>query len=136
MRTLMQLIYRIAQHIRKAYWRVVKPRTFGAKVLVLSGEQFLLVKHSYEDGNPWTLPGGGFNPKREKVEQAAVREVREELGLSLNEVMVLDSYFSTAEHKRDTVYCITGRTDSRAIIALTGDSPCRVVHQGNHASRC
>jgi 8-oxo-dGTP diphosphatase len=115
MQTLRRLLYKLAHRFRKIYWRIAKPKTFGVKVLISCGDQLLFVKHSYEGDSSWTLPGGGFKPQREKIEDAASREVREELNLSLDRLIVLGSYLSTAEYKRDTVYCLLGQTGSKAI---------------------
>ena len=47
----------------------------------------LLVRHSY--GPPrWSLPGGGMN-RGERAEQAAAREIREELGCGLTDLAAI-----------------------------------------------
>jgi len=53
------------------------------KVLILSREenQVLLVKN-WLSQQKWTLPGGGVKPK-ETPDQAASREIKEELGLAI-----------------------------------------------------
>lgn len=61
---------------------ITRPHTHGALVAIWWGEQLLLVKTSYRWG--YGLPGGGVR-RKESAAQAAVRELEEELGLSLHE---------------------------------------------------
>lgn len=64
-------------------------RTIGknrARVLILYGDEVLLIQDArpliYHKGC-WSLPGGGIN-RDEKPAEAAMRELKEELGLHLN----------------------------------------------------
>ena len=62
--------------LQSAYLRVRKPWSLGVRTLVLDSEgRVLLVRHSYRPG--WFLPGGGVH-KWETLEDAAIREAREE----------------------------------------------------------
>jgi ADP-ribose pyrophosphatase YjhB (NUDIX family) len=85
------------------YWRLARPRRFGVKVVLTAGPEILLVRHSYAPG--WSIPGGGYRPSRESPEDAARREIRQEVGVELGHVVALGAYESTAEHKRDTITC-------------------------------
>jgi 8-oxo-dGTP pyrophosphatase MutT (NUDIX family) len=73
----------------------------------MNGGKFLLIRQSYGSTKIWTLPGGGFDPKKESAKSASVREVFEELGIKLNEdsLVELPKLYTEAEYKRDTV-CI------------------------------
>jgi 8-oxo-dGTP pyrophosphatase MutT (NUDIX family) len=51
------------------------------RVLLITGEQVLLVRTWHGPGS-WSLPGGGMH-KNETKEQAAVRELMEEVGIGL-----------------------------------------------------
>jgi 8-oxo-dGTP diphosphatase len=73
---------------RRLWWRVRKPTTYGVKALLrhpADPGKCLVVRHSYVDQRWWGLPGGGYNPRRESVETAAVREVAEELSLTITQ---------------------------------------------------
>jgi len=112
-----QFAQQVAIPILRLYWRWVKPKTFGVKVIIQHPEskQILLVQHSYGDTNIWHLPGGGYNPKRESAEDAAHREVFEELGIELVELTYLTEYKTSAEGKRDTVSIFTAVAKSVAL---------------------
>lgn len=52
---------------------------FGALALVEQDGKLVLVRHSYAPG--WRLPGGGVR-RGEPAEEAVLRELREEIGLT------------------------------------------------------
>ncbi len=98
----------------RLWWRIRRPTTYGVKALVRHPDgRFLVVRHSYADTRRWSLPGGGYKPHRETPEVAATREVREELGLHVEQCVVLDTVLTTLEGKRDnlTILAATATTD-------------------------
>ncbi|MEM8859585.1 MAG: NUDIX domain-containing protein [Chloroflexota bacterium] len=99
------MIQNVALPFLRLYWNLFRPKTFGVKVLIQhpKSDQILLVQHSYGDTNFWHLPGGSYNPKRESAEEAAQREVVEELGIELVDLAFLADYQTAAEGKQDTV---------------------------------
>ncbi len=67
------------QKLRRLLWTVRRPRTPGIHAIALTPDRKLvLVKLRYASG--WRLPGGGRGAGEEPVE-AALRELREEIGL-------------------------------------------------------
>lgn len=101
--------------IVRLYWRILKPKTHGVKVLILhptNREMVLLVRHSYGNKKLWNLPGGGYNPKNESAIVAAQRELNEELDTKLHDPHYLCLYETNAEGKRDTVTVIQGEIDT------------------------
>jgi len=99
-------LYRVAAKLLPVYWFLFRPNTFGVKVLIECGEEYLFVRHAYGNSSTWTLPGGGVKRKEEHY-AAAVREVQEELGIKLTgqTLRSLGSYTSTKEYKHDHVEC-------------------------------
>jgi ADP-ribose pyrophosphatase YjhB (NUDIX family) len=82
------LIYRI-------YIFIVRPVTFGVRVLLVKDSRVLLIRHTYRGG--WHLPGGGIQ-RGETVETAARREVREETGAEMGAVQLM-GVFSNLENR-------------------------------------
>ena len=104
----MRLLLTLALAIRRLYWRVVRPTTQGVRALVINNNQeVLLVSHKYGDG--WLLPGGKVK-KRESIENALKRELKEEIGLVIdNPPQYFGQYTNDYEYKRDkiSVFIIT-----------------------------
>jgi 8-oxo-dGTP pyrophosphatase MutT (NUDIX family) len=79
---MLRLALTAAHKLLKAGWFVRRPRTFGAHALALTPEgRLILVKLRYARG--WRLPGGG-RPADENPADAAVRELREEIGMTIH----------------------------------------------------
>ncbi|MCB9646728.1 MAG: NUDIX hydrolase [Deltaproteobacteria bacterium] len=98
-----RLAYKSAYRAMRVYWAVRHPNTHGALVGIWHQGQILLVKNSYVPYR--SLPGGYVRPG-EPARQAALRELREELGLTgLREEDLVPSVDITHdwEGKRDHV---------------------------------
>ncbi len=107
----MELFYKLANSLRRIYWFIFRPNTVGVKCLIEHDGEYLLIQTSYS-GTYWTLPGGGVK-KNEKLEDAARREVKEELGIEIGNIQKLGFYNSTAEYKKDTVYLFRAHVDEK-----------------------
>ncbi|MFU8871002.1 NUDIX hydrolase [Micromonospora sp. SL4-19] len=96
--------FKLLYRIRRVYWRIAKPTTYGMKALIMhpvDADRVLLVQHSYGDRSLWSLPGGGYKPARETPEQAARRECIEELGIELDSLaLVLEEHLTTSGGKQ------------------------------------
>lgn len=109
---LKKLFYRAVSPVRKAYWFIFHPKTYGVKVLIENNGKFLMIRNTY-GRKRWTFPGGG-KKRNETPESAAKREAKEEVGVILENLVYLGEYFNTRQYKRDTVYCFYGkRNDAR-----------------------
>ncbi|PMC76006.1 NUDIX domain-containing protein [Brachybacterium sp. UMB0905] len=113
---LLPCLLRAGHQLQRLWWRVRRPRTFGVQVLLRHPDRsgrVLAVRHSYADPERWSLPGGGYRPRRESAQDAARREVREELGLEVTGTLaVLTTRTVTTSGKRDTVTVLTGTAAS------------------------
>jgi 8-oxo-dGTP pyrophosphatase MutT (NUDIX family) len=75
-----RVVYWLGYRMARQWWRLRHPHHDGAMVAVWLDGRILGVRQSYTDGLTW--PGGGIE-RGEDETQAARRELREELGLSV-----------------------------------------------------
>jgi 8-oxo-dGTP pyrophosphatase MutT (NUDIX family) len=98
-----QALLRLAYLAARAVWFVARPLHTGAVIALWQEGKVLLVYQGYR--RSWSFPGGGVGA-RETPKDAALRELREELGLALDPALlrhvltVPDDY----EHRRETVH--------------------------------
>ena len=94
--------YRLAYLGLQAWWFVRRPATHGTCVALWHSGKVLLIHTSYR--NCYSLPGG-FVHRGEPSEQAARREVREEVGLDLSGCELRLAWSGTLpfESRQDTV---------------------------------
>ncbi len=72
--------YLFAYQLMRAYWRLRRPVTRGALVAIFCQGQVLLVRNSYV--SYYSAPGG-YLRRHETAREAAVRELREEIDLTI-----------------------------------------------------
>lgn len=112
MNKLRGIVYKLGYSCLRLYWFLIRPHTYGVRCIVRHQAHVLLIQHTYGPRN-YSVPGGGMR-ENEEPEQAARREVFEEVGINLTEVRLIESLYLTDEYKRDTVYVFTGNTHNRA----------------------
>jgi 8-oxo-dGTP diphosphatase len=103
MKGLARVAFKVAARLRIAYWFVFRPQTQGVKCVVEHDGRWLMIRNSYGKGH-WTFPGGAI-ARNEARDAAAIREVREEVGVALQNVRSIGSYESNLQYKHDTVHC-------------------------------
>jgi ADP-ribose pyrophosphatase YjhB (NUDIX family) len=103
---MLSIIYKLIYSLLKIYWFIFRPKTQGVICLILSGDELLLIRHTY-GRSAWTLPGGGLK-KNETKEDAVKREVKEELGLNITPEYI-GKFTQNPEHKIDAVFCFMAR---------------------------
>jgi 8-oxo-dGTP pyrophosphatase MutT (NUDIX family) len=114
-----RFVYRHGFRLARLVWSIHPPRHRGALVMLWCDECVLLVRTSYQD--VWMAPGGGVGAQEEPLD-AAVREVREELGLQVDRADL--SLALEVEHlwnsRRDRVWFFERVLPSRPHVTLDG----------------
>ena len=110
-----RFVYRSLYKAMRVYWKLLKPLKHGALVAIWHGERILLVRNSYVDY--YSLPGG-YIKKHERSDEAAARELREELQLLVTPAQL--SLITDMTHDWE------GRRDHVVIFDLRLDDPPRV----------
>ena len=106
MRPLIDLGYRL----RRRMLALLRWRTRGVKVMAFDpAGRLLLVRHRYGRSDLWMLPGGGIG-RGESPADAAVRELAEETGCTLDAVTPVGRFEARQEGRRDTVFLFRGTT--------------------------
>ncbi len=102
-KSLLPFLLKAAYPIAKCYWFIVRPTSFGAKVLIEHNNNYLLIRHTYGPTH-WSLPGGGVR-RGETPDAAAKRETIEETGIEISHLRHIGTFESTREYKHDTIHC-------------------------------
>lgn len=95
-----QLLLPIAYRLAKCYWFFARPTSRGAYVAVWADDRLLVIRNSYKAS--FSLPSGGVDAG-ETFAEAAVRELREEVGIHTSEdqLVRIGRFESSEEYKRD-----------------------------------
>jgi 8-oxo-dGTP pyrophosphatase MutT (NUDIX family) len=93
-----QSVLRVAYTLYRVYLWIARPLTVGVRVMMIRDGRALLIRQTYLDG--WFMPGGGIH-KGETLEQAARREIREEVEGDLHNMTLLGAYSNFEESKND-----------------------------------
>jgi 8-oxo-dGTP pyrophosphatase MutT (NUDIX family) len=83
----------------RVYWFLARPEVRGVKCVLTKGDKVLLVRHTYGDGR-WDLPGGRMK-RGEPALDTARREMREELGVLIDDWAPFGVVVGRAEFRRD-----------------------------------
>lgn len=97
---ILRIVITALHSMLKLAWFVRRPRTFGAHALALTPDgKVILVKLRYAPG--WRLPGGGRG-QDESPQDAVLRELREEIGMTAHgDVQVAAELEERPDFKRD-----------------------------------
>lgn len=101
---------KIFYNLAVIYWNIFKPTTVGVRVVVEHEGKVLLVKPSY---SLWYyFPGGGVDHNKESLEEAALRELKEETNLIGKNLQLFDVHRNFIHNKRDTVITYKAEIDN------------------------
>jgi 8-oxo-dGTP diphosphatase len=112
-----RLMLKAAYVAARGWWFVRRPRTAGALVALWHGHRLLVIRTSYR---PHVSLPGGFVSAGEAPRDAAVRELREELDLSVDAGALREAWCDTIdfEHRQDTVTIFEASVPDRPEIRL------------------
>lgn len=104
----LRIVLTSLHYLLRLAWFVRRPRTFGAHAVALTPEgRVILVRLRYAPG--WRLPGGDRAAGEPAVE-AALRELREEIGMTANgEAKAALDFEEPVHFKRDTASLVVVR---------------------------
>ncbi len=98
--------------MRQAYRFVRRPHTLAVKCLVECDGGFLLVRLTYNH-KQWTMVGGGLS-RGETFEDAAKRELLEEVGIVATSFTKIGEYTRDHDNMLDTVHVFYCRVNNKA----------------------
>ncbi len=100
--TPIQWLFKLAYQLKLLYNKIFYPDAYGVYVAVWAEGKILMIKNSYK--SYFTLPCGGIK-KDESAEQAAVRELLEEVNIQTNakELSFFSSFLSVFENMHDHI---------------------------------
>ncbi len=109
--------YRALYWTARVWWFVRRPHTRGAVVAVWHDGRVLLVRSSYRPA--YGLPGGFVNA-HEASRDAAVRELAEEVGISLSPTALVQAWHGVLwyEHRTDDVTIWEATLDARPDVRI------------------
>ncbi|MFH1392717.1 MAG: NUDIX domain-containing protein [bacterium] len=107
--------------MRKIYWKIFKPVTLGARVIVDCQDAILLVQPRYS--KQWYLPGGKVH-KKENAINAIKRELEEECDIKPEQYRLVGIYSNFVEAKNDH------------IVLFVSEAPDKKTHPGLEISSC
>ncbi len=98
---LIKIFWFFGRPVQRLYWFIFRPTLQGVKCIIENNGKFLLVKLNYAH-HKWIIPGGGMK-KNESSLQAAIREIKEEVGLDVKDLIHIGSYTSNKDYKENIV---------------------------------
>jgi 8-oxo-dGTP pyrophosphatase MutT (NUDIX family) len=113
----LQLGYKLAYRMMRVYWGVRRPATHGALVTLWNQGELLLIQNSYVTYR--SLPGG-YVGRYETGAEAAVRELREEIGVTARTEQLEKVYDEVKdwEGKRDHVEVFKLELSTRPVVRI------------------
>ena len=100
---LRRLAYRCAYAVLWLYRAVARPSLHGVKCVLVDSDKVLLVRHTYGP-HEWDFPGGGLK-RNESPLSAARREIKEELGLEIDDWLAVGDVLARFQRTKSTMHC-------------------------------
>jgi 8-oxo-dGTP diphosphatase len=98
-----RFVYRHGIRAARVWWWFTRPHTMGAHVMIWHDGRVVLVRTSYRPD--WMAPGGGVK-RSETPSEGAVREVSEEVGLTLcaKHLHFVEVIEHSPDHRQDKLH--------------------------------
>lgn len=113
-RHLRELFFICAVPMLKIYWFLFRPYRPGAKTFIFYEDKLLLARLGYGHKS-WVLPGGGMERGETHLE-TAIRETKEEVGITLREPVFIGEQSNTRQFKKITVFYYIAHVCSEDLI--------------------
>jgi len=111
--------YRVAYVLLRIYSFLPRRQVNGVKCVLTDGERLLLVRHTYGP-DEWDLPGGAVK-SGELPLTAARREMREELGITIDTWRELGDIFGHVRRRHDLLHCFQASIDAAQLVIDRGE---------------
>jgi len=114
-----RLTYRLGYRLLSLVALVRAPRGHGAKCVLASAGEVLLVRHTYGPSR-WELPGGGVRRGEDPL-SGLRRELREELGVDLASASTVATWPGPGRRHRHLTHIFRVELDSRRLTIDPGE---------------
>lgn len=111
--------YRLAYRLLSLAAVVRAPRGHGAKCVLVSAGEVLLVRHTYGPAR-WELPGGGVRRGEDPL-SGLRRELREELGVDVASAATLGTWPGPGRHHRHLTHVFRAELGDRRLTVDPGE---------------
>jgi 8-oxo-dGTP diphosphatase len=111
--------YRCAYTVLRVWWFIRRPKVSGVKCVLTDGNSVLLVRHTYGPRH-WDLPGGSIK-HGEAAENTARREMKEELGVAIEDWALIGRFSLHIDHREDRLHCFHAELNGQAIALDFGE---------------
>lgn len=113
-RQVRELFYTCARPLQILYWYIFRPYRPGAKTFIFYNDKILLARLGYAHRS-WVLPGGGVESGETPI-MAAIREVKEEVGIIIKDLLFITEQSNTRQYKKVTVFYYVAHVSSEDLI--------------------
>lgn len=107
----MKLFYTVIFNAKRIYWFIARPQCNGVKCVITNKGRMLMLQRNFGT-DKFVFPGGAIR-NSESVEEAVKREIKEDLGITLNELIHLGSFTKEVHYRKETIFCFAARVNSR-----------------------
>jgi 8-oxo-dGTP pyrophosphatase MutT (NUDIX family) len=114
--SVLRLAFRAGHQVMSIWWLITRPAAIGSKVVVIRGNEMLLVRLTYGARDVWDIPGGTAQENETPI-QAAERELYEEVGLS-GELTPVGSWTGTGRSRQSHLHGFRAEVEPGAEFVL------------------